>query len=128
MKLRRFNNDGVIAFATYRGRLALEPNLPPPTQMLEDPSLTELIGEIDVRTRAFGTRLRSASRIGDRSKRAVFAATGLVSVFFTEAAFFGAALIDFGRVLISWGSLSAGRFRGGRSPDAGSRSCLRRFR
>lgn len=58
MKLRRFNRDGITAFATYRGRLALEANLPPPIQTLEDPALTEEIsGAIDVPKRTFATRL-----------------------------------------------------------------------
>ena len=60
MKLRRFNSDGVSAFATYRARLALEPNLPPPIQTLEDPALTEEItGEIEVPKRDFATRLEA---------------------------------------------------------------------
>ena len=58
MNLRRFNTDGINSFATYRARLALEPNLPPPVQTLEDPALTEEIaGEIEVPKRSFATRL-----------------------------------------------------------------------
>jgi hypothetical protein len=60
MKLRRFNSDGISAFATYRSRLTLEPNLPPPVQMLDDPALTEEIaGEVDVPKRSFETRLEA---------------------------------------------------------------------
>ena len=58
MKLRRFNGDGVSAFATYRARLALEPNLPPPVLLLEDPAFTELVpNEVEVPKRSFETRL-----------------------------------------------------------------------
>jgi hypothetical protein len=58
MKLRRFNSDGVMALVTYRSRLALEPNLTPPIQTLEDPALTEEIpGAIEVPKRGFETRL-----------------------------------------------------------------------
>ena len=60
MNLRRFNQDGISAFATYRTRLALEPNLPPPVQVLEDPALTEEIAnEVDVPKRNFATRLEA---------------------------------------------------------------------
>ncbi len=60
MKLRRFNSDGIATFASYRARLALEPNLPPPFQMLGDPALTEEIpGDIDVPKRNFETRLEA---------------------------------------------------------------------
>jgi hypothetical protein len=60
MKLRRFNSDGISGFATYRARLALESNLPPPLQMLEDPAFTEAIpAEIDVPKRNFATRLEA---------------------------------------------------------------------
>lgn len=60
MKLRRFNSDGVSAFATYRSRLTLEPNLLPPIQILEDPALTEEIaGDIEVPRQSFATRLEA---------------------------------------------------------------------
>jgi hypothetical protein len=60
MKLRRFNSDGVMALVTYRARLALEPNLQPPMQTLQDSALTEEIpGEIDVPKRSFETRLEA---------------------------------------------------------------------
>jgi len=60
MKLRRFNSDGVIAFAIFRARLTLEPNLPPPIQTLEDPALTEEIpGGVEVLKRSFATRLEA---------------------------------------------------------------------
>ena len=58
MKLRRFNPDGVASFASYRARLTLEPTLPPPVEMLEDPALTELMpGDVDVPKRSFNNRL-----------------------------------------------------------------------
>ena len=60
MKLHRFNPDGVAAFANYRARLALEPSLPPPTQLLEDPSLSEpLPSEVEVMPRSFENRLEA---------------------------------------------------------------------
>ncbi|MGB8476697.1 MAG: hypothetical protein WCE61_21660 [Candidatus Acidiferrum sp.] len=60
MKLRRFNRDGVSAFAAYRSQLALEPKLLPPVNMLEDAALTELIpSEIEVPRRNFSTRLEA---------------------------------------------------------------------
>lgn len=60
MKLRRFNPDGVGAFTTYRARLALEPSLLPPTQLLDDPALTvEMPGDVDVPPRTFKNRLEA---------------------------------------------------------------------
>ena len=60
MKLRRFNPDGVAAFATYRARLTLEPSLQPPTQLLEDPALTdEVPGDLDVPARSFKNRMEA---------------------------------------------------------------------
>lgn len=60
MKLHRFNSEGVSMFATYRDRLTLEPNLPPPLQMLDDPVLTEPTPtEIEVSKRTFATRLEA---------------------------------------------------------------------
>ncbi|MEK7686753.1 MAG: hypothetical protein AAB466_15160 [Verrucomicrobiota bacterium] len=60
MKLQRFNTDGVSAFSTYRARLALEPTLPPPLELLQDPALIELLpGEVDVPTRKFTNRLEA---------------------------------------------------------------------
>jgi len=60
MKLHRFNNDGIDAFATYRSRLTIEPNLPSPVHLLDDLALTEEIeGNIDVPKRTFGTRLEA---------------------------------------------------------------------
>src|ERR1700732_4450273 len=58
MKLRRFNGDGIAAFRNYRSRLVLEPLLLPPTGLLEDPALTDLVAtETDVPTRSFASRL-----------------------------------------------------------------------
>ena len=60
MKLRRFNPDGVAAFANYRARLTLEPTLSPPLELLEDPALTELIAaNVDVPNRNFKNRLEA---------------------------------------------------------------------
>ncbi len=60
MKLHRFNSDGVAAFANYRARLALEPSLPPPIQLLDDPALSEPVpGNIDVVARSFENRLEA---------------------------------------------------------------------
>jgi hypothetical protein len=60
MKLRRFNPDGVAAFVTYRNRLTTEPTLPPPTELLEDPAVTELIPcDIEVPKRSFANRLEA---------------------------------------------------------------------
>ena len=66
MKLRCFNNDGIAAFASYRAQLALEPNLPPPFHVLEDPALTEEVpGEIEVQKRNFETRLEAGRYLND---------------------------------------------------------------
>jgi hypothetical protein len=66
MKLRRFNSDGIRAFADYRGRLALEPTLPPPTDLLEDPAVTELLpGEVEVSPRSFANRLEAGVFLND---------------------------------------------------------------
>jgi len=66
MKLSRFNSDGVAALATYRTRLSLEANLPPPVQMLEDSALTEEIsGAIDVPKRSFETRLEAGQFLNE---------------------------------------------------------------
>jgi len=60
MKLHHFNADGVKAFADYRARLALEPTLPPPVELLEDPALTELVpGDAEVAPRSFANRLEA---------------------------------------------------------------------
>lgn len=60
MKLRRFNRDGIAAFAKYRGRLSLEPGLKPPFEDLEDNALTEIVAtHLDVKPRAFKNRLEA---------------------------------------------------------------------
>ena len=60
MKLHRFNADGVAAFANYRARLALEPSLPAPVQLLEDPALCEPVpGAVEVLQRSFDNRLEA---------------------------------------------------------------------
>ncbi len=58
MRLRRFNDDGIAAFAAYRSQLALEQKLLPPVGMLEDAAVTDLVlPEIEVQQRQFATRL-----------------------------------------------------------------------
>lgn len=71
MNLRRFNADGVSAFAIYRARLALEPSLPPPLELLDDPALTEgLPGEIEVPPRSFANRLEAGQFLNELIERA----------------------------------------------------------
>jgi hypothetical protein len=66
MKLHRFNPDGMGAFATYRARLTLEPTLPPPMEMLEDPALTDLLpGDVEVRKRSFANRLEAGKFLNE---------------------------------------------------------------
>jgi len=66
MNLRRFNVDGVTTFANYRSRLALEPTLAPPMELLEDPALTELVpGEIEVPKRSFTNRLEAGKFLNE---------------------------------------------------------------
>ena len=60
MKLHRFKKDGVAAFAAYRARLTLEPTLPPPVELLDDPAMTELMpGDAEVSARTFTNRLEA---------------------------------------------------------------------
>ncbi len=60
MKVRRFNTDGIGAFVNYRARLSLEPTLPPPLEILEDPGLTELVAEkVDAPIRSFKNRMEA---------------------------------------------------------------------
>lgn len=66
MKLRRFNRDGVAAFANYRSRLSLESTLPPPTQLLDDPALTEVVSEnVEVTPRPFESRLEAGRHLNE---------------------------------------------------------------
>jgi hypothetical protein len=66
VRLRRFNKDGVAAFATYRGRLALEPTLLPPLEFLEDLALAELLpGDVDVTPRSFANRLEAGQFLNE---------------------------------------------------------------
>jgi len=66
MRLHRFNADGVAAFATYRARLTLEPTLPPPLELLEDPAATELLsGDIDVPKRDFSNRMEAGKLLNE---------------------------------------------------------------
>lgn len=71
MNLRRFNNDGVIAFSTFRARLASEVNLSIPSQLLGDPALTEEIaGGVTVENRGFATRLEAGCYLNELLERA----------------------------------------------------------
>ena len=66
MKLRRFNLDGITAFADYRSRLTLEPTLPPPVHLLEDPAYTEILSEdVDVISQRFENRLEAGRHLND---------------------------------------------------------------
>jgi hypothetical protein len=66
MKLRRFNEDGIKAFADFRSRLVLEPALTPPTHLLEDPALTEVVSEsVDVSPRTFENRLEAGRYLNE---------------------------------------------------------------
>jgi hypothetical protein len=66
MKLRRFNRDGVEAFIGYRSRLALEPTLQPPLELLEDTSLTEVLPiDVDVPETKFSNRLAAGRFLND---------------------------------------------------------------
>src|SRR5690242_9921669 len=60
MKLHRFNSDGIGEFVGYRASLAVDPTLPPPVELLEDPALTELVlGDVEVANRSFANRLEA---------------------------------------------------------------------
>jgi hypothetical protein len=60
VKLRCFNSDGMVAFASYRARLALEPALQPPMEFLTDPALSDLMSsEVEVEPRRFRNRLEA---------------------------------------------------------------------
>ena len=60
MKLRQFNLDGITTFANYRMRLALEPTLPPPLELLEDTALTEILSDtVEVEVQSFSDRLEA---------------------------------------------------------------------
>lgn len=60
MRLRRFTPEGTRRFAEYRRRLAVEPALEPPTHLLEDDSVTELMpGGAVVKPREFRNRLEA---------------------------------------------------------------------
>jgi hypothetical protein len=66
MKLRRFNADGITAFANYRARLTLEPSLTPPTHLLEDPALTEIVSdEVEASPRPFENRLEAGRHLNE---------------------------------------------------------------
>lgn len=71
MKLRRFNDDGLTAFALYRSRLSLENTLSPPFEFLEDESLTELVnGDLDVEKRRFANRLEAGKYLNELIEKA----------------------------------------------------------
>jgi len=66
MNLRRFNSDGVTAYANFCSRLTLEPTLTPPTHLLEDPALTEVVSDdVEVLPRTFGTRLEAGRYLNE---------------------------------------------------------------
>ncbi len=66
MKLHRFNPDGITAFANYRARLTLEPTLPPPAELLEDPALTEVVSDdVEVAPCSFANRLEAGKFLND---------------------------------------------------------------
>lgn len=62
MLLRRFNNEGIDRFRTFIGRLKTEDkSLPAPMELLEDDTLTEVIGSgIDCPDAKFANRLAAA--------------------------------------------------------------------
>jgi len=71
MNLRRFNSDGVAQFALYRSRLALEPSLAPPLQLLDDPALTEVIpGDIPLSKPNFKNRSEAGIFLNELIDRA----------------------------------------------------------
>ena len=66
MKLHRFNPDGITVFANYRARLTLEPTLPPPLDLLEDPALTEVVSEdVEVAPRSFANRMEAGKFLSE---------------------------------------------------------------
>jgi hypothetical protein len=66
MKVRRFNTDGVACFAAFRSQVSLEPTLPPPIQLLEDPALTEIVSDdVEVVSRAFANRLEAGTYLNE---------------------------------------------------------------
>jgi hypothetical protein len=66
MNLHRFNADGIAAFSDYRTGLTLDPALPPPSEFLADPALTEEIaGEIEILPRKFANRLDAGQYLNE---------------------------------------------------------------
>src|ERR1051325_4585368 len=66
MKLQRFNSDGIAELVGYRASLLVDPTLPPPFDMLEDPALTEPISsDVDVPKRTFANRLEAGQFLND---------------------------------------------------------------
>ena len=71
MKLRRFNRDGIAAFAAFRARLVAEPTMKPERDMLEDAALTEIVSEqVEVELRPFSNRMEAGVFFNDLVKRA----------------------------------------------------------
>jgi hypothetical protein len=66
MKLQRFNSDGIAELVGYRASLLVDPTLPPPFDMLEDPALTQPISsDVDVPKRTFANRLEAGQFLND---------------------------------------------------------------
>ncbi len=66
MRLSRFNSKGVVAVSDYRARLALDGKLPPPFELLQDPTLTELLpGDVEVVARPFANRLEAGQFLNE---------------------------------------------------------------
>ncbi len=65
MKLRRFNQSGIERFGEYRKQLLLEPTVTPPFEMLEDPSLTEVVADVDVTPQRFAKRYHAGVYLND---------------------------------------------------------------
>jgi hypothetical protein len=66
LKLHRFNQDGIAAFANYRASLTMDATLAPPTDLLEDPALAEASATaVDVPARAFKNRLEAGCFLND---------------------------------------------------------------
>ena len=65
MKLRRFNQRGIERFGEYRKNLLLDPSAQPPFVWLEDPTLTEIVADVEVENRNFPKRFDAGVYIHD---------------------------------------------------------------
>jgi hypothetical protein len=71
MKLHRFNQDGVAAFSSFLARLKDDPSLSPPSDLLEDSALTEIVGNNEeIEPKIFSNRLEAGIFLNDLFKRA----------------------------------------------------------